>query len=346
MNGMKNKKAEIIEIILITILISLSINLISSSIFSLNDMKNIVVMLIGIIVCITIVIYYLKVKVKSMNIDKFIDGNIILNIKNKKIYKLLEYHSSFGIGDDINAVMLENKEFRKKYYNSLKNIETYSVDTFKLQNSYFSLVINDAIEYQILNLLTDHFHLNAEDIKTIDLNNAPENILNNIFVMTLAKDYRKRKAFKDYEDDTDEEVELFSIKSDEGYIYNKFLIAIPKNARLIKNGTSLIIKSKYFKMTIEWQMDDVSFPFPDMEFYNFFNNKDKIDYDDIEFSYHIEVKVRYNLLSMFSKKSDKYYLWIEFIINELIKKFDFNDCLKRNSREILKNIDKILKKEN
>ena len=39
---MKNKKAEIIEIILITILISLSINLISSSIFALNEIKNII----------------------------------------------------------------------------------------------------------------------------------------------------------------------------------------------------------------------------------------------------------------------------------------------------------------
>jgi len=280
-----------------------------------------------------------------MNVDKIIDGNIILNVKNKKIYKSLEYHSSFNISDDITAVMLENKEIKKKYSDSLKNIEKYSDDISQLQNSYFSFVINSAIEYQILSLLTDHVHLNDEDIKTIDLTNASKDILNNIFIMTLAKDYKKREAFNDYEDETLEDSELFSIKSDEGYIYNKFIIAIPKKAILTKKGNSLIVKSKFFKITIEWGIENASFPFPDMEFYNFFSDDDKIDYDDVEFSYYIKAKVDYTLLSMFSKKSNKYYLWIEFIINQLTSVFDFNDCLKRNNWTLLKNMDKYFKKE-
>lgn len=344
MNNMKNKKAEIIEIILVTILISLSINLISSSIFMLNDIKNIIVMAIGIVICLSIVMYYLKIKVKSMNKDKIIEGNIILDVKNKYIYKSLEYFSSYSISDDINAVMLENKEINKKYNESLKNIETFNEDNFKLQNSYFSFIVNSAIEYQILNLLTDHIHLNDKDIKTIDLNNASKDILNNIFIKTLAKDYKIREEFNDYKDEMKEDEELFTVKSDEGYIYNKFTIAIPKNAMLIKKENSLIIKSKYFKITIEWGIDDASLPFPDMEFYNFFSVK-KIDYNDVEISYYIKVKVEYSLLSMFSKKSDNYYLWIEFVVNQLIEFFDFKNCLEKNNWNLLKNIDKILKEE-
>ncbi len=344
MNDMKNKKAEIIEIILVTILVSLSINLISSSIFTLDDIKSIIIMVTGVVICISIVIYYLKIKVRSMHIDKFIEGNIILNSKHKNIYQLLEYYSSFLISEDVYALMLENKEFSKKYKDSLKNIDKFNEDNQQLQNSYFSFAINSAIEYQILNLLTDHLHLDDEDVKTIDINNASKDILNNIFIKTLAKDYKTRKVFNDCEDRERDGEELVSIRSDEGYIYDKFAIAIPKNAVLTKKRNSIVIKSKYFKINIEWGIDNASFPFPDMEFYNFFN-VDKIDYDDIEIAYYIKAKVEYSLLSMFSKKSDKYYLWIEFVIGQLIEIFDFKDCLKRNNWDLLKNIDKILKEK-
>lgn len=301
-------------------------------------------MSIGIIICIVIVIYYLKVKVKSMNIDKIIMGNIILNGKNKRIYKLLEYSSSFNICNLITAVMLENKEFNKKYNNSLKKVKLNNNNVLKLKKSYFSYVINNAIEYQILDLLTDYVYLNDEDIRTIDLNNAPKSILNNIFVMTLSKDYKERDVFCDHRYEIMKGAELFSIIDDNGYIYNKLSISIPKEAILIKRDDSLIIKSKYFKITIEWGIDSTMSPFPDMEFYNFFSNDYKISEDDIKVSYYVEIKVEYSLLSMFSKKTNKYYLWIEYLINQIIKDFDFDECLKRNNWELLKNINRIIKK--
>lgn len=344
-NDMKTKKSEIIEIILVAILISLSINLISSSIFMLNDMKNIIVMVIGIIICVSVIVYYLKIKVKSMNEEKIIDGNIILDVKSKSIYQSLEYSSSFSISDNINAIMLENKEIKEKYNDSLKNIGKYSQNISELENSYFSYVINSAIEYEILNLLTDYFYLKDEDINIVDLNNAPKDILNNIFIMILAKDYKKRAVFNDYKEEGLEGAETFYIKNDAGYIYNKFKIAIPKNAVLVKKKNSLIIKSRFYKITIEWNIEDVSMPFPDMEFYNFFSDENKIDYDDIEFPYYIKVNVEYTLLSMFSKKSNNYYLWIESIINQLVNIFDFNECLKRNNWTLIRNINVILKKK-
>ena len=96
-----------------------------------------------------------------------------------------------------------------------------------------------------------------------------------------------------------------------------------------------------FKLSIEWSIEDVSSPFSDMNFYNFFYNDNKIDYDDIEFSYYIKVKTEYTLLSMFSKKSNKYYLWIEFIVKQLIESFDFDECLKRNDWKLIKNLYKL-----
>lgn len=338
---MKNKKAEIIEIILITILISLGINLISSSIFVLDSTKNIIIMIIGIILCISVVIYYLKTKVKSMNIDKTIDGNIILNVKNKQICKSLEYHSSYSMGDYINAIMLEKPEIRKKYNDSLKKIENFIENESRLKDNYFVYLIESAIEYKILNLFTDYIPLNDKNIKIIDLENAPDSILNNVFIKILSEDYKNRNIFDNYKEEILEDSELFSLRSDEGFIYNKFKIAIPKKAKLLKKDNSLTITSKIFKLTIDWNTSNFCSPFSDMAFYNFFSTDTEIDIDDIEVPYYINIKVEYTLLSMFSKKANNYYLWIKFIVNQLIDVFDFNECLKKNNWNLIKNINKL-----
>lgn len=340
MNNMKNRKAEFLEIILITISISLGINLISSSIFSLDCKKNIVILTIGVIICFIVVLYYLKIKVKSMNMDKIINGNIILNANNGKIYGILPYSSSIRISDHIVAVILENKRIRKKYNDALKIIKNFDGNIVELQNNYFLYILNSVLEYEILNLLIDHLPLKEDDINIIDLNNASEDIVNNIFIKTLAKDYKKRDIFKNYYDDADD-IELYSILSDEGYIYNKFKIAIPKKAKLIHKDNLLIIKSKLFKVSVEWNIEEFNCPFHDMKFYNYFLKDNLIDFNDVEFSYYISVKVEYSLLSMLSKKSNMYYLWIEFIINQLIESFDFKECLKRNHWDLIKNINKV-----
>lgn len=342
-NKMENKKSEIMEIVLVTILTALGINLVSSSIFMLDDIKNIIIMLIGIIICIGVIVYYLKTKVKSMNVNKIIEGNIIVDVTNKNIHKSLEYSSSYHISENIKAVLLEDEEIKKKYNNSLENIEEYYEDSTKLQNSYFGYVVNSAIEYEIVDSFTDSIYLRDKDVKTFDLNNAPKDILDNIFIKILSKNYKEREGFKHCDEEVEEEgAELFSLKSDEGYIYNKFSIEFPKDASISKNKNKLIIKSNICKLTIEWGIDYAHMPFPDMEFYNHFSPEDKINYDDIEFSYFVEINVEYKLLSMFSKKSNGYYSWIEYLVNEITKEFDFEDCLKRNSWDLLKNIKKII----
>lgn len=342
-NKMENRKSEIIEIVLVTILTALGINLVSSSIFMLDDIKNIIIMLIGIIICISVIVYYLKIKVKSMNVNKAIEGNIIVDATNKKIHKLLEYSSSYHIGENINAVLLEDKEIMKKYNNSIENIEEYCEDTSKLQNSYFGYVINNTIEYEIIDIFTDSIFLRDKDIKTFDLNNAPKDILDNIFIKVLSKNYKEREEFNNYVEGAEVEgAELFNLKSDEGNIYNKFSIEIPKDATISKNRNSLVVESSICKLTIEWGIENAHMPFPNMEFYNLFSQKDKISCDDIEFSYFVEINVEYKLLSMFSKKANRYYSWIEYLVNEITKEFDFEDCLKRNSWDLLKNIKKII----
>lgn len=341
-NKLQNKRAEILEIILIAIILALGINLISSGISAIVDIKNILVILIGTAICISVILYYLKIKIQSMGINKIVVGNIVLNVKNKRLYGILQYRSSYQIKDYINAILLENKEISNRYAKSVKNIENYYESDYKLQNSYFSYIVNSAIEYQIINLLIDAIYLRNGDIQELDLNSVPKNIADNVFVKVLSRDWRKRKVFINCDEEVEDE-ELVYLKTDEGYIYNKLVIRIPKNSTIEKYKNSLVVKSKLYKITIQWGIENGHLPFPDMEFYNFCFSDEEINFNDIEFSYFIDIKVEYSLLAIFSKKAIKENLWVENFINTIIEDFDYDDCLKRNSWELLKNIQRIKK---
>lgn len=346
-NKLKKKKSEIIEIILVAIAIALGINLVSSSIIELFNINNIVVIIIGITICISVISYYVITEIKSMNINKNIDGNIILNPNTDNIYKIIQYHSSVDISDTIRALMLEDSKTKVKYKNSIKSIEKYENNIKKLNNEFFGQIINDAIEYQIINTLTDAIGLKNKDVKTIELNNAPKEILNNMFVKTLSKDYKKRIAFKNDTDIiNDGEGELVYHVNDDGYMYNKLEINIPKNSEIKKNGNSLILKSRYYKMTIEWGVESVFVPILTMNFYNFFLDKNKVADSDVEISYYINVKVKYNLLTMFSRKSNRYYSWIDYLINTMEKDFDYEYNLKNANWDLLDNISNIINNQN
>lgn len=344
-NELKKKKSEIIEIMLVAIAIALGINLVSSSIIELFNINNILIIIIGSVICIGVIIYYLNIKIKSMNMNKIVDGNIILNNNSKEIVKLYEYYSSYKLSDDLKALFLENNVVKNKYKKSIKNIDKLTNTIDYKCNGYCFDILNSAIEYEIISIFTDAVHLPEKDTKTYNINIVPKKIGDNIFIKTFSKDYKKRRAFDGYKEEMeDSNYELAALTTDEGNIYEKFNMTIPKNCKIETNEKTLTIKSKFYNITIQWGIEEVHFPFPDMEFYNFFLKEDKITYDDIELSYFVQIKVQYNILTMFSKKTNNHYLWIKELVNSIVDKFDYSECLKKNDWNLLQNLNKLKEK--
>lgn len=290
-NKLKNKKSEIVEIVLVSIAISLGINLISSSITELFDINDILIIIIGSTICISVIVYYLSIKIKSMNINKIVNGNFILNSDSKNIVKLYEYNSSYKISNDLKGLFVENKTIKNKYEKSIKDVEFTNICDKECTGYCFD-ILNDAIEYEIISNFYDAVDLSENDIQSYNINTIPKKIADNIFVKTFSKDYKKRRAFDDYvEEIEDRNCELAVLTTDDGNIYEKFNMTIPKNSKIEISEKMITIKSKFYNIKIQWGIDDVHFPFPDMEFYNLFLQDEQITYDDIELSYYIRIQV-------------------------------------------------------
>lgn len=280
-----------------------------------------------------------------MNINKIVNGNIILNNNNKEIVKLYQYDSSYELSNDLKALFLENDVIKNKYEKSIKNFDKIANNFDYKCEGYCFDILNSAIEYEIISIFTDAIHLPKKDIKNYDINIAPKKIRDNIFIKTLSKDYRKRSAFDTYKEEVqDSNYELMLLTTDEGNIYKKFNMSIPKKCKIETNEKTLIIKSKFYNITIQWGIEEVYTPFSDMKFYNFFLEEDRVTYDDIELSYYVQIKVQFNIFTMFFKKTNNHYLWIKELVNSIVDKFDYSECLKKNDWNLLQNLNKL--KEN
>lgn len=342
-NKLQNKRTEIIEIILVSIVIAFGINFISTGIVSLFELNNyIILLIIGIIICLLVIFYYILSIIKSLNIKKIILGNIIISKKSNRIIGINEYSASLFMKYYLDALLLEDKNALKKYNKDMKNADFYCEKHSNLENSYFKYMIDSLIEYLIIDEFTDTIFLNDKNTKILDRNNIKKIIPDNIFIKVLSSNFEKRKVFKNSV--IDNEGELWSISTEEGYIYNKLEIKIPKNAKMYKeNNHTLIIKSKYFKIRIEWGLENGCLA-SDYEFYNYFLKHDINKWEDLELNYFIDINVKYKIPILFLKKFDEYYLWIDDIVNRIFTFFDYEECLKQNNWKLLKNIKMFLNK--
>lgn len=342
-NKLRNKRTEIIEIILVSIVVAFGINFISTGIVSLFKLDNsIVIIIIGIIMCLLVIMYYALSVVKSLNIKKIMDGNIVISSNDKRIVGVTEYFASMYMENFLDALLLEDKSVLKAYNKDMKKLDYFCEHYSNIQNSYFKYLMDSLIEYLILDTFVDAKYLSEKNIKILERNNIDKNILDNIFIKVLCEDLEKRKFF--HEDMLDSEGELYTITTDDGYIYNKLVVKIPKNARIYKeNNNTLIINSKYFRIKIEWGLEDASMA-NDYNFYNYFLKDDIISWNDFEFGYFVDVDVKYKMPIIFLKKFDEYYLWIDDLIERMYELFDYNECLKQNNWQLLKNIKEYLNK--
>lgn len=345
-------KEQNIEVLIISVIVALGINLLSTGLTSLFNLDNntLLLIIIGSVLSILVIFLYMILRIKSFDSVTEINGCFIFNKRKKDILPINNFQVSIDMKDYLNALLLERKDEKEKldkcdYINSE---DCYAPNEF--EDDYFKNIISSLIEYLILNnlssYLNDYYNETTDNVIEYNINNLPDEIKNNIFLSTIAKDISTRDVFGRKNiglseicrknDSGDEEV--FISRTSDGYIYNKFIMLLPKYSKIYKDYINeLTIDTRYYKIKIRWYFNYYGSNV-DNEFYQYvLKKKRNWDYDD-DFNFQIQVDVSFKPSLIFNKNKMKHYAWLDEILNNLIDYFDYNNFLEQINWNLIKNL--------
>ena len=196
--NINNQRTQNSEIIILSIVVSLGINLLATGImsfFNLEHNANILI-IIGIILSCAVILIYMFFKIKDLNNIIKIDSCFIFDRNKKRILRIPNFESSHDMSKYLNALLMEDKKINKKLsqckYLTDESYRNITID----DNDYFKKLINDLIEFIILDNISLVYIDNYRGKVSLYEVESIKDIKDNPFIKTLTKDIKKREAFK------------------------------------------------------------------------------------------------------------------------------------------------------
>lgn len=356
-NKINNQKNENIELIIITVIVGLGVNILATALINSLPIKyNIYYLLIiGIALSLFVLFVYIIIKIKSLKTEVEIKSNFIFNNNKKDIVIVPNYQLTLDMKNYLLGLFLDNKKIKDNFFKS-DYIKTNERQEQNREDDDFKNIINELIEYLILNKLSLSFvdFYNVSDkVFEYNIDNIPKEIQENIFLKTFSKDIEKRKEFsrkdvlqacinKVLEDG--KEI-LFSSHTVDGYIYEKFELYLPKKTKIYKNyKNQIIIDNKFYKITIEWLFDYYGGNF-EGEFFEYIIGRNRDWETDDDFCFDISIDIKFKPFFIFNKNKQKHYDVLDLVIENLVNYFDYEKHLEKINWDLVKTICKYNKRE-
>lgn len=356
-NKINNQKNENIDLIIITVIVGLGVNILATALINSLPIKyNIYYLLIiGIALSLFVLFIYIIIKIKSLKTEVEIRSNFIFNNDIKDFIIIPDYIVTNDMQKYIYSLLKESKKFNKKYLNS-EYIKTGNKESLNKEDDDFKNIINELIEYLILDKLAmtsiDFYNI-FDKISIYNIDNLPSSIKENGFLKTFTKEIKKRKEFH-REDVMVAKIEkildnenslLVSAQTADGYIYEMFELYLPKNTKIYKNyKNQIIIENKLYKITIEWLFDYYG-GIIDNEFFEYIIKKNR-DWDkDDDFCFNLNIDIKFKPFFVFNKYKQRHYEILDLIVENLIEYFDYDNYLEKINWHLVKTICKYNKRE-
>ena len=347
--NINNQRTQNSEIIILSIVVSLGINLLATGImsfFNLEHNANILI-IIGIILSCAVILIYMFFKIKDLNNIIKIDSCFIFDRNKKRILRIPNFESSHDMSKYLNALLMEDKKINKKLsqckYLTDESYRNITID----DNDYFKKLINDLIEFIILDNISLVYIDNYRGKVSLYEVESIKDIKDNPFIKTLTKDIKKREAFKRKdvesvqiicENDQINKKQLVSSETIDGYIYQRMDMEFPKGTKIFKTyKNQLIIDTKYYKLIFTWDFRGFG-KSVDNDFYKFFFNREKNWDTDDEFYYNIKIETIFKGKLIFNKNRYKEYQVLDELINRFTNRFDYDKFLENIDWKLTKNL--------
>ena len=300
--------------------------------------------IIGIIISITIFIYFIRnfLQLREKNLQ--INGLLVYNKNANELVEVDRYPFSEHMSRYIKSAFNENEAF-KKLWDKEPLSKLYTNDGLAIQLES-KKIIKEATEYFFLNKLsthlTDYFNrYGVEKNETITFlrNDIPDVLFSNRFLELFSKPMIDRPLFvDDYDEPRGEIVSAYSNDA----IYEKFDLTLPKGSVITRKDNLLIIETDRFLISADMQFQGFGFFVPP-HFEDLYLKISK-GTDIADFEIELTLNIKFKLMSIFSSKGWEYYNWIDSFIEELNNDFSGDEFFKsiywEQTMTILKCLDK------
>jgi len=334
----KSRK-KVTEMIAITILIAISINIISNIIMEDLQIKHIYILFISFILLLASLLYLSSRFIKK-TYEQTYEAFFVYDSRSKKIIPVFRYDFGRKIAEYLAYLFFENPALKATWEEECPPREKDFPDKkFRFGSNAKQLLI-EATEYFILSSLSSHLsgHFNKDSIKKENLKeyrreDVPEIYFKNRFLQLFSTSRNERIAFKDIkagneisiiaeEDDGSKETIAVWKKLEDGVAYyQKFDLMLPKNSVIAKPFNNQIkIDTDILSIMIKSIFEGTVAVIP----YGFISNYMEIKQDNENLSqggesYYVKININidFKFRAFLSKGGWEYYNWIDSFLGRL-----------------------------
>lgn len=333
---LQNQKSEFGGLILYSIVLGISVNILSGILSELLDIKPWVSLIIWGVISLGIIIATQSLKYKGLNTKVELRGMFITDENSKnELIGVPNYKISMDMNKYFESACSENTAYRRIWEESgldkAKDGKTHRERLALISES--SKLLIELIEYCLLDhfslFINDYFDKRGVSQKCLCClgKDIPDVLLQNRFLKLFSEEPNNRAAFcdnprnmireiNDDEDDADDKGTVVYMIGGNGAIYRRFSLTIPNGSKVYReNGNTVVIDTKLFTMKHRVTFEGIT-TFVERDFYTHYLHKpNKNRFHSWLFC--VEVEVKYKYTSLFKPWDWKYYNWLDEYLTKL-----------------------------
>lgn len=356
---LKNQKTELNGIIVYSIVLGISINIISGIISEILDIPIRLELIIWGFISLSVVLISQIIKLCRLNNKVKFDCLFIADESEKNEFvEIPNYKISMEMSRNFKSAFSENSAYQRIWEDS--GLDKLNNKKTKASASESKKLLLEMIEYCLLQhfsiFIGDYYNTRniTKKIVSYSENDIPDVLLKNRFLKLFSEDPQNRSAFcsnqkskiyivEDSNDLTEYDFDnVVYMIGNNGALFRRFKLTMPKGSKVFReNDNTIVLDTKLFTLKYKVAFDGFT-TVVEPDFYKYYLHKDK-KFEFHDWKFYVEIDVKYKISSLLKLWDWKYYNWLDEYLEKLANYCDINIFYKNIGWEESKTILRILK---
>lgn len=321
LSEIKTRRSHLFKDFLLVAVLSSGISLVANAIS--KDVSFYYALIPGLVCILLVAIIYIIDYFSNRSYETKID-TLFITDKENHVIPINRFDFSEDLFCAFQSVLSENKTYESLWE------DAFSHGIAQGNNSKAFVV--EFMEYLFIRMIslelnTYFTNVDSEAIEVIGRDQIPELLIKNRVIEMISKPYEEREKFQKVinKEEHSKGVVVY-MGGEDGALFEKLEIELPRKSKIFKNGNSLVIKNRNFNILFEAVFEGYSGVAPSYfeEFYLGHSLRDTNCY-----LVNLKMGIQLKPLFLFSMRDRRYLGWLDQISDAFIQYFSFDSFLQR-----------------